>query len=101
MKSDLVFALELGTIIRNKRVLLHISQQELAEGSGLQRSYISDLERGARNVAVRNLCRICKALDLPVSAVLKEVEVALPRGPAKKKLKTRADKNVCYRQSFE
>ena len=39
-----------------------ISQEELAQLSGLHRTYISDLERGRRNVALENIEKIANAL---------------------------------------
>ncbi|MBA3991968.1 MAG: transcriptional regulator [Cyanobacteria bacterium DS2.3.42] len=96
MKSDHDFAVELGSILRHRREMLYITQEEMAEASGFHRSYISDIERGARNLAVRNLRRICEVLDFPLSAVFKQVELSLA---ANKKLEQRkqrkmADKNV-------
>jgi transcriptional regulator with XRE-family HTH domain len=99
--SDHDFAVELGNIIKNRRELLYLSQLDLAEASGFHRSYISDVERGARNLAVRNLRRICGALDLPLSVVLKQVEIALERKPAEKKRRSRSDKNVSYQPQNE
>jgi len=45
-----------------------ISQEELADRAGLHRTYISDLERGARNPSLESIQRLAKALEvsLPV-----------------------------------
>ena len=44
------------------RHLLGISQEELAHRAGLDRTYVSSLERGHRNVAVENICRLAVGL---------------------------------------
>lgn len=77
MKSDHDFAVELGSILKHRREMLYVTQGDLAEAAGFHRSYISDVERGFRNLAVRNLRRICEAMDIPASAVLKQAEISL------------------------
>ncbi|MCH2242944.1 MAG: helix-turn-helix domain-containing protein [Aquabacterium sp.] len=47
-----------------------ISQEELAEKTDLHRTYIGSAERGERNVSLLNICRIAKALDVPVSRLV-------------------------------
>ncbi|MCC7527301.1 MAG: helix-turn-helix transcriptional regulator [Candidatus Melainabacteria bacterium] len=91
MKSDHDFAVELGSILRHRREMLYITQEELAEASGFHRSYISDVERGHRNLAVRNLRRICEALEFPASAVLKQVEISLAANKRDDQRKERKD----------
>lgn len=53
-----------GNMVRQKRMLLGISQEELAFSSGLHRTYISDIERGTRNVALENIEKIANALGI-------------------------------------
>jgi CheY-like chemotaxis protein/DNA-binding transcriptional regulator YiaG len=57
----------LGTTIRAQRSSLGISQEELAYRSGLHRTYISDLERGARNPSIETVGKLASALDMSVS----------------------------------
>jgi transcriptional regulator with XRE-family HTH domain len=52
----------LGAAIRRERSHLGISQEELAKKSGLHRTYVSDLERGARNPSVGSLQKLARAL---------------------------------------
>ncbi len=54
----------LGIAIRKRRNELRISQEELAEKSKLHRTYISDVERGNRNVTIITLSKILSALEL-------------------------------------
>jgi len=41
-----------------------ISQEELAFQSGLDRTYISGIERGTRNPSLKNIEKIAKALKI-------------------------------------
>ncbi len=47
-----------------------VSQEALAQSSGLSRSYLCEVERGLRNIALRNICLLAQALSLPPSALL-------------------------------
>jgi len=51
-----------GRKVSTLRKVRAISQEELAQLSGLHRTYISDLERGRRNVALENIEKIANAL---------------------------------------
>jgi transcriptional regulator with XRE-family HTH domain len=57
----------LGAAIRHERSVLSISQGELARRSGLHRTYVSDLERGARNPSIENIEKLAQALNVPVA----------------------------------
>lgn len=52
------------------RQLKDWSQEELAHQSGLHRTYISDLERGARNPSIEVVDRISVALSVPCGELL-------------------------------
>jgi CheY-like chemotaxis protein len=60
--------LRLGIAIKDKRSEMGISQEELADRAGLHRTYVSDIERGARNPSLESIERLAKALEvsLPV-----------------------------------
>lgn len=89
MHDQLVFALSL--ILRERREFLEISQSDLARKSGLHRSYIGDLERGSRNISVKNLSRLASALEVPASKVLSMAEKRMAAdGPYKLKKKKAA-----------
>jgi hypothetical protein len=45
----------LGNAIKRKRSALGISQEELAARAGLHRTYVSDVERGARNPSLESV----------------------------------------------
>ena len=52
--------------LRNKKDL---TQEQLAERSGLDPSYISGIERGVRNPSVLSLVRLASGFEVPVSEV--------------------------------
>ena len=68
------FSLALGNSIYNLRKSKGYSQEKLAELTGLHRTYISDIERGAKNVTVKKVALICFALNVPLSILFKEVD---------------------------
>lgn len=57
--------------IRNER---NISQEKLAEITGLHRTYISEVERGNRNLSLINIDKISIALDLSISELFSIME---------------------------
>jgi len=54
----------LGNAIKRKRFALGISQEELAARAGLHRTYVSDVERGARNPSLESVQKLAEALEL-------------------------------------
>jgi CheY-like chemotaxis protein/DNA-binding XRE family transcriptional regulator len=57
----------LGAAVRSFRRLMGISQEELADRSGLHRTYITDIERGARNMTVESMAKLAAALRVPMT----------------------------------
>lgn len=62
----------LANNIREFRLSKQLSQEELADICGLHRTYISDIERGNRNVSIDNIEKIAKGLDVDPSVLLEE-----------------------------
>jgi len=59
--------LKIGQRIRELRKKLKISQEALAYEAEVDRTYITDIENGRRNVSVEILERIIKALKVSIS----------------------------------
>ena len=56
-----------GERVRQLRKARGFSQQSFAAACGLDRTYIGGIERGERNVALRNIEVIARTLGLSVS----------------------------------
>jgi len=61
---------KVGKKVRKIRKQRGLSQEELAFRCGLHRTYISDIERGSRNVSLKNIEKIAKALGVPPKLLL-------------------------------
>jgi transcriptional regulator with XRE-family HTH domain len=58
-----------GQAVRDERSAQRLSQEELADRAGLHRTYISDVERGARNVSLESIGKLAAALKVSLSAL--------------------------------
>lgn len=58
---------QFGSLVKAWRERLGFSQEKLAERAELHRTYISDVERGARNLSLESITRLARALDIPVA----------------------------------
>jgi CheY-like chemotaxis protein len=67
-----------GTSARMWRSRRGISQEELAERAGLHRTYVSDIERGARNPSLESINKLADALGISIAAFFS----ATPDAPA-------------------
>ena len=54
----------LGQFIRERRTFLNMSQEELAKAAGLHRTYVSDVERGNRNITIGATRLLAQGLGL-------------------------------------
>jgi len=60
----------LGATIRALRVERGLSQEALADLASVDRSYMSSIERGLRNISVLNMERIATALGVPLGDLI-------------------------------
>ncbi|MBO2634581.1 helix-turn-helix domain-containing protein [Shewanella algae] len=63
-----------ASTIRRLRKAKGLSQEELAERANLDRTYISGIERGVRNITLESLELIVFGLDMNIHHFLKELE---------------------------
>lgn len=63
---------DFGQKIKEKRLKIKISQEELAFRVGLHRTYVSDVERGNRNISLINIGKIAKGLGVSVKELFDE-----------------------------
>ena len=61
----------LATNLRRLRTEQSLSQEAFADQAGIHRTYVSDLERAARNPTIRVVETIATALDVTVSELLR------------------------------
>jgi transcriptional regulator with XRE-family HTH domain len=61
---------EVGFNIRKIREQRGLSQEELGALAGLHRAYIGQIERGEKNIGLKNLEKIANALGLGVQDLL-------------------------------
>jgi len=64
MKNGLL--IRFGNKVRYERVKLDLSQEELAYRAGVHRTYIGMIERAEKNITLKNIEKIAKALNLKI-----------------------------------
>ncbi len=60
----------LGKKIKKIRQQKKMSQETLAFDSNIHRTYISDVERGVRNISIINIEKIAKALNVSLKQLI-------------------------------
>lgn len=68
-----LFRRELGDVLRNERMRRGMTLRELSSEARISLGYISEIERGQKEASSELLASLCEALDVPLSAVLREV----------------------------
>jgi transcriptional regulator with XRE-family HTH domain len=61
---------QVGFNIRRIREERGLSQEELATLAGLHRAYLGQIERGEKNIGLKNLEKIAKALNVGIKVSL-------------------------------
>lgn len=72
MTNDLDIRRTLGQTVRAIRRRAYLSQEELANRAGLDRTYIGGIERGKRNPTITSLYTIADALEVSLHDLFKE-----------------------------
>lgn len=76
---DQTVAKMLGATARARRLDKEMSQEQLADASGLERSYVGRLERGGSQPTLLALLKLAKGLDCDVSDLVGPAERAFRR----------------------
>ncbi|WP_431261845.1 helix-turn-helix domain-containing protein [Roseateles chitinivorans] len=61
-----------GVAVRNSRVAAGATQEDLAHDAGIDRSYLSSVERGEQNIGLVHSSQIASALGMRLSELLSE-----------------------------
>lgn len=93
MQLPETFAATCCQVIRDRRQRLTLSQEEIARRSGLARSYICDVERGARHPSLRNVSTLARALEISTSELIALVELNLASRVDLEALRTNEERN--------
>lgn len=72
MRKDLVLK-AFGCSVQGIRNDLGLSQEKLAELAGLDRTYVSSVERGQRNISILNIVKFANALSVSPSSLLEHI----------------------------
>ena len=63
-----------GTAVKFRREELGLTQEDLADKARIHRTYLSDVERGARNLSLINIERLALALSITLPELFTKVE---------------------------
>ncbi len=63
-----------GDAVRARREELRMTQEDLAHKAGIHRTYLSDIERGTRNLSLINIEKLAAALSITMSKLFEAVE---------------------------
>lgn len=58
---------QFGERVRELRLARGLSQEELAFRASIHRTYLSGIERGKRNLSLKNIGAVAEALDVTLS----------------------------------
>ncbi len=62
----------LAEVLKQQRLNLGLNQTELAKRAGLNRSYVSEVERGCQNITIETLSRLANALEVSVLSLVEQ-----------------------------
>lgn len=62
--------IKFGCRVRELRIAQGLSQEVLAQKTGLHRTYIGGIERGERNVSLVNIFKIAQALGITIADLM-------------------------------
>ena len=68
MKREIL--IKFGNKVRERRLALGLSQEELASRAGVHRTYIGMIERAEKNITLENIEKIAMALKIPLDKLM-------------------------------
>ena len=71
MESDILK--QFGKRIKDLRLINKWSQQDLADVSGFHKNYIGMVERGERNISLKNIEVFAKSFKITIEELLKKI----------------------------
>ena len=77
MAADKRLSLAFGEALRRARKRANISQEKLALDAGLDRTFISGLERGVRQPTLNTLFMLSRSLDVAPHVLVERTQVLL------------------------
>jgi len=92
---------DFGALLREARSAAGISQEDLAGGADLHRTYISMIERGVRCPTLRVLLAICYALQIKPASIVTSLEERVAKRRARERQRTPINTLAVRTQSFE
>jgi transcriptional regulator with XRE-family HTH domain len=73
LTADSQLQTRLGAVLRARRHQLDITQEELGQRADVHRTYVADVERGARNVTLRTVAKLAKGLQITIGHLFAHV----------------------------
>lgn len=67
--------IRLGTVIRDRRTALGLSQEAFADAIRMHRAYYSKIERGERNLTLQTISRVAQGLGVTGWQLLKDSRI--------------------------
>lgn len=69
-----VKTIKIGKVLRKLRKVRNLSQEEIAGRTGLDRTYISMLERNIKQPSITTIFLLAEALEIQPSELVREIE---------------------------
>jgi len=63
-----------GIVVRRRRHKLNLSQEDFADEASIHRTYVSSIELGKVDVGIGVAYKLAKALNTPLSKLIRETE---------------------------
>ena len=72
--SDATILNAFAKVLRDRRTLAGLSQEELAHRASLDRTYISGVENGRRNISLKALNSVAKAMEINLAELFEDIK---------------------------